>query len=531
MKRHKNCWANLKKLAVLSLAIGFASGVSAQIATQFTHDASGGSASVTVPIAVPPGTAGMVPTLAFNYSSTGGGSFMGQGWSISGSGSISRCPMNLATEQRVLGANGDMYSGALCLNGQKLIQLDQSAPYGSVNAGVTKVEFRTEIESYSRIVAFIVDPLGFSSGKINRPWNKVVGWRVWTKSGLIMEYGEPDAAVFQLNGANSRVDAVLDGGSGASQSWMLARVFDTAQNYMEYTYTEDSQMLEAKRPASIQYGGNLRAGVAHHSRVDFVWDPAPEGQAAPRGFNSAGSPVTSSFVLRGVTTKTKQFALDTLQFAKRYRVNYLPNSATSIAQVGYKRVVSSIEECGTEDCTGSSVIPASFVYSSALPSFAANGGGLASEKRQLFTSPFKKSSDPLNYVDVNNDGLLDACWVIGNIIQCSMGTKELVAGANANFIGFSENIVTSTMVLSTGFPTATMLDGTQIVVGGVQFFGFMDVNGDANVDACWVAVGGPIVEGVNNNNLNFPLRCMAGQSNGTFTGWLKPLGTFDDKWF
>ena len=51
-----------------------------------------GAANYSIPIVAPPGTAGMVPSLALTYSSQAGNGLLGMGWSLEGLPSIGRCP-------------------------------------------------------------------------------------------------------------------------------------------------------------------------------------------------------------------------------------------------------------------------------------------------------------------------------------------------------------------------------------------------------------------------------------------------------
>ena len=66
-----------------------------------------GAAIYTIPLAVPPGTAGMAPTLSLNYNSQSGNGVLGVGWSLGGLSVIHRCPATIVQDGFKGGINYD----------------------------------------------------------------------------------------------------------------------------------------------------------------------------------------------------------------------------------------------------------------------------------------------------------------------------------------------------------------------------------------------------------------------------------------
>ncbi|HTD05244.1 SpvB/TcaC N-terminal domain-containing protein, partial [Undibacterium sp.] len=221
----------------------------------------GGAATYNIAIAVPPGSAGMQPNLSLNYSSQGTNGLLGVGWSVGGLSSIHRCGKTIAQE----GLNDRIAfqpTDRLCLDGQRLI-LANNLPATDANYWSDNAEYRTEIESFSRITAKVIVRNGVATR-----WFKVE-----SKDGRIMEYG---------NTADSYVSVVLgtpNSGTTAPQpdasskngplSWALASTADRLGNRIGYTYTQDAISGE-HRPTFIRYGG---AGMPSHAAVQFSYDP------------------------------------------------------------------------------------------------------------------------------------------------------------------------------------------------------------------------------------------------------------------
>ena len=182
-----------------------------------------GAAVYSIPIEVPPGVAGMQPDLAITYNSNGGNGLLGVGFSLSGLSVITRCGQTIAQD----GRKGGVYYDArdrFCLDGQRLIAISGSD-------GGNGTEYRAEIDGYSKIVSHGQQGSGPA-------W-----WRVQTKSGQVMEFG---------NTADSRIEAQ---GKSTVRLWAVSRIEDTVGNGIDFRYHEDNGNGEYY-PMRITYAGN-----------------------------------------------------------------------------------------------------------------------------------------------------------------------------------------------------------------------------------------------------------------------------------
>ncbi|HEV2365327.1 MAG TPA: FG-GAP-like repeat-containing protein [Caulobacteraceae bacterium] len=224
-----------------------------------------GSFTYTVPVAVPPGTAGMVPSLSLDYDSQMGNGLEGVGWSLQGLPSIGRCPRTLAQDGVHGGVNFDA-NDRFCMEGQRLILI--SGTYGADGS-----QYRTEIEGFSKIIAH------------GQAGNGPAWFEVHTKAGQEMDFG---------NTTDSRI---LAQGKTTARAWAVNKVIDTVGNYLTVTYTNDETNGQAY-PNEIDYTGNAGQSLATYNKVTFVY--ATRGDITP--MYQAGSLVQATVILTDIKT-------------------------------------------------------------------------------------------------------------------------------------------------------------------------------------------------------------------------------------
>ncbi|MCG8417104.1 MAG: hypothetical protein MJE77_04065, partial [Proteobacteria bacterium] len=208
----------------------------------------GGQAVYTIPLVVPAGTAGLTPSLSLQYRSGAGLGLVGRGWTLTGFSHIARCPRSYVhSASGFPEAVADASSDQLCLDGAPLVAV--SGVYGQ-----SGTEYRTEAESFSRIVATGSSALGPD------------GFEVRTRDGRILRYGFRD-------------DAREAADNGIRRQWMLAEIRDRNGNTIEMSYASawrlDDWILDYtfKAPSEIRYGiyKGLGKTQAADRRIQFVY--------------------------------------------------------------------------------------------------------------------------------------------------------------------------------------------------------------------------------------------------------------------
>jgi Salmonella virulence plasmid 65kDa B protein/FG-GAP-like repeat/Insecticide toxin TcdB middle/N-terminal region len=197
-----------------------------------------GQPSYNYAIQVPPGVAGVVPSVGLSHDGGGVNGPVGYGWSLRGVSAITRCPQTRAIDGFTRGVAYDG-NDKLCLDGQRLIQVDPStgAVINESNTSATSSnpfqtgdalglasgfrEYRTERETFSRIRAY-----GSAAAAADGP----LYFKVWTKAGQIYEYGTATNTM-----ANATIPAQ---GRTATTAWVVSRISDGAGNYIDFQYDQ-----------------------------------------------------------------------------------------------------------------------------------------------------------------------------------------------------------------------------------------------------------------------------------------------------
>jgi RHS repeat-associated protein len=212
-----------------------------------------GTASYSIPLYACPGTGGMEPKLSLNYSSSAGAGLLGYGWSLSGTSTITRGGQSAEVDGNGSAVDGNGHSTYVhgmnfaltdryYLDGQRLIAIN--GPDGGDGT-----EYRTETDSFSRIVSYGSDANGTGPAY----------FKVWTKAGLIMEFGNTPDSAFAPQSPG-----------GTFLSWAVDKISDTKSNYMTFTYSNAPNPGE-QYITEIDYTGNAAAGLQPYNSIRFTY--------------------------------------------------------------------------------------------------------------------------------------------------------------------------------------------------------------------------------------------------------------------
>ena len=267
---------------------------------EFSVDA-GGGANYQIPIAVPPGSAGMQPALSLSYNHRNGNALLGIGWTLGGLSVITRCPATQAQDSLIDGIDFDA-SDRFCIDGQRLVAVKG-------NYGANGTEYRTEVESFTRVISYGTAGTGPQY------------FTAETKSGQLLYYGWDDSNRHSRSQAQGKSDVRL---------WAVDRIEDSAGNYLTVSYTKTTTEY---RPDRIDYTGNTGASTSPYASVRFTYTTRPDNIA----LYLAGSKVEVTRRLAHIKT----YVGETL--VRDYRLSY-----DNKGKVGASRLTQ-VQECAAGD--------------------------------------------------------------------------------------------------------------------------------------------------------------------------------------
>ncbi|HYC54225.1 MAG TPA: SpvB/TcaC N-terminal domain-containing protein, partial [Candidatus Binatia bacterium] len=244
-----------------------------------------GAAEASIPIEAPPGRSGNTPALVLTYSSSGGPSPYGYGWSLP-------LPRIARSTKHGVPRFDDTDVFVLAMPGGAV---ELEAVPGSTRA------YRPRIESTFPRIGF------------QRTQNF---WRVVDKGGTKFTFG---TAATTRTGRGTSPDETF--------SWLLERIEDPAGNLIEFEYKPDAEGgLSSGLPHVIRYGANATQGVSHFAEVRFEWSAPTFPTGPPVSFRS-GFAERLDVLLASIETHTRGLR------ARRYDFSHEVDSTTGDARL------------------------------------------------------------------------------------------------------------------------------------------------------------------------------------------------------
>jgi RHS repeat-associated protein len=415
-----------------------AAGAPPLMATPGQMNVSGtGALSYSVPIIVPPPTAGMGPALALDYSSQNGDGPEGIGWLLSGLPAVTRCPRTFAQDGVHGGVNFDS-NDKFCMEGQRLFLV--SGAYGADGS-----QYRTEIDSYSKIIAH-------GTAGSGPAW-----FEVHTKAGQVIELG---------NTSDSRVLPVKADGSGTmvtARAWAADKITDTKGNYLAVHYTNDSANGQVY-PTEVDYTGNA-AGLTPYNAVKFSYttrtDIVPSYQA--------GALMQTTVLLSDIKTYAGTSMI--LDYKLAYR------AATSAATHDELISVTQCDGGSAQKC----LTPLAFGWQGSRDSLTYDVVANHTAEWSEIAGPV--GTNPILPGDFNGDGLTDYAILVPTVLPPQVQTCPPTQSAAFYYGTFAGGFTGASPALTDGASTAPLcLLKADNLMGPQRFSSLVDFNGDGLTD-------------------------------------------------
>jgi Salmonella virulence plasmid 65kDa B protein len=235
-----------------------------------------GEAVFIYPLNAPAGRREIEPKLQAKYASNNGNGILGVGWSLEGLSAIIRCKRDVARD----GDNSPVTftdSDAFCLDGQRLVAFPNAVTGVIGRYGQAGTEYRTEQDSFNKIVGGPRDALGPISFEIRK------------RDGLILTYGSTLGSRMEGRCFRSTPVSLSETAVHESQeeevrlSWALAEVRDRYGNNLEIAYAVDSDsegLGYEQVPGAIKYTGSVDGSLSARREVRIQYEGRPDETSA-----------------------------------------------------------------------------------------------------------------------------------------------------------------------------------------------------------------------------------------------------------
>jgi YD repeat-containing protein len=283
-----------------------------------------GEATYTIPIAVPPGRAGVEPRLAVVYDSVAGQGILGAGFALQGLSAVVRCPQSLAQDGRIRPVRYDA-EDRLCLDGARLVQVGGSLDFD----GSGTREYRTFPDRFVKVVAHYPPSAAWDPARGPR------SFEVFTKGGRILEYGTTD---------DSRPRAKHE----VVAAWWVAVERDRRGNAIAYRYGNDldptGSWVAEHYPMRIDYTSGPGLPATRSVRFEYM------GSHLHPTYFRAGMKLSHEKLLARIRTFGPREAL-----VRTYDFTYTTGAGTE------RTLIDSVHECAAD---GTCKPPTRFGWSS-----------------------------------------------------------------------------------------------------------------------------------------------------------------------
>ncbi len=361
----------------------------------------------------PPGLMGMGPSLSLSYSSRGGRGLLGMGWNVAGFGisRITRCQKTIAEDGDAAPVTFFDTTDAFCLDGQRLL------PTGAV-AGSGKTIYQPEHDPFTRV---LFDP----SGQLGR------GFEVDLRDGKLLKYGTTTASqqIGTLYIYTAGPKGIPIQRPSFPYAWGLDTVTDPSGNQMTISYgalgstgtfLDDQEALAPGPctellPQTISYTTGPTSPQPLRS-VQFAYEKPATPEPSCRYV--AGLGIGSEALIQSITMYGPS-STSTPEVLRTYSMAYRQSPVTN------RSLLESVREC---DAVSNCKQPTTFVYDGGIgsntPRFSSSVTlASLSTMQSVYTDP-----GPLQFVDLNQDGMDDVIFQGVQFPQGSQGFPQPVAG-------------------------------------------------------------------------------------------------------